>query len=102
MPVDEDGDVFAQRRLVVKHVAARLRILGKDFFQHLRHGAAVGFAFGTRDMALKVLPKDDLGHFETTSVFHSPSSFPLHRRVRDASVQWASSRPLSSKTWPFQ
>ena len=39
LAIDEDRHVPAQRRLVVEHVAARLRVRGEDVVQHLAHGA---------------------------------------------------------------
>ncbi len=61
-PVDEDGHVLAQRRLVVEHVAARLRVVCEDMVENLAHGAPGGFRLRAGDMALDVGREDDFGH----------------------------------------
>ena len=63
VPIDEHRHVLAQRRLVIEHVTARLRILCEDIRQNLAHRASGGVRFRTGHMALDVGREHDLGHF---------------------------------------
>ena len=60
--IDEDRHVFAQSRLVIEHVAARLRIVRENRFKNVPYGAAGGFGFGQCHVPLDVGREDDLGH----------------------------------------
>ena len=40
--VDEDRHMFAQRRLIVQHIASGARIAGEQIVQHLAHAVARG------------------------------------------------------------
>src|SRR5262245_24053608 len=60
--IDEDGHMFAQSRLVIEHVAARLRIVRKNRFKNVAYGTAGGFGRRQRDVPLDVGREDDLGH----------------------------------------
>jgi len=61
-PVHEDRNVSAQRRLIVEHVPARLRVPGKDVVQHFAHRAPGSLGFRAGDVALHVGREHDLGH----------------------------------------
>src|SRR5437867_523585 len=52
----------AQRRLVVEHIAARLRVVREHPLKHLAHGRPGGFRRRAADMALDIGREDDFGH----------------------------------------
>ena len=68
LAVDEDRHVFAQPTLVIEHVAARLRVVGKHGVQNLAHVAALRFRFRAGDVALDIGRERDLGHRGIPSV----------------------------------
>ena len=61
-PVHEDRHVSAQRRLVVKHVAACLGVGGEDVVQHFAHRAPGSLGFWAGDVALHVGREHDFRH----------------------------------------
>ena len=60
--IDEDRHVLAQARLIVENVTSRLRMVGKDSFENLAHGAAAGLGLRQGDVALDIGRENDLGH----------------------------------------
>src|SRR5262249_26548671 len=81
LPVDEDRHVTAQRRLVIEHIAARLRVVREHLLQHITHGRPGGFRRRATDMTLDIGREDDLGH-QLRSVWRLPFSLAEPRTNR--------------------
>ena len=68
--IDENRHMLAQRELIIKHIAARLRVEREDIVQHLAHRAAGSLYFRATDVALDIRGENDLCHstFSSTGI----------------------------------